>query len=64
MISEILNGNNPGYPDVGVNFSIVDVRDAAIGHIKAMFEPASAGQRIALTGHNFSLSQIFKQLKK
>jgi dihydroflavonol-4-reductase len=64
MISEILNGNNPGYPDVGVNFSIVDVRDAAIGHIKAMFEPASAGQRIALAGTKFSLSQIFKHLKK
>jgi len=49
---------------VDVHFTIVDVRDTAIGHIKAMFEPTSAGQRIALAGHNFSLSQVFKQLKK
>jgi len=64
MISEILKGGTPGYPDVDVNFEIVDVRDVAKGHIKAMFDPASAGQRIALAGTNFNLSEIFKLLKK
>jgi len=64
MIAEILKGNNPGYPDVDVTFSVVDVRDTARGHIKAMFEPTAAGQRIIVSGSYYNFSQIFKLLKK
>jgi hypothetical protein len=40
MISDILKGNNLGYPDMEINFKIVYMRDAAKVNIKAMFDTA------------------------
>jgi dihydroflavonol-4-reductase len=64
MVLDILTGAFPGYPDVDLFLTAVDVRDVAKGHIKAMFTPALAGQRIALAGTHINLSEIIKILKK
>jgi hypothetical protein len=62
MISDILKGNNLGYPDMEINFKIVYMRDAAKVNIKAMFDPASASQRINSTDTYFNLSQVSKHI--
>jgi dihydroflavonol-4-reductase len=47
IISRLLNGM-PGTPRIG--FEIVDVRDLADLHIRAMTSPAAAGERFLATG--------------
>lgn len=64
LIAEILRGNFPGYPTPPVNYTLVDVRDAAAGHIKAMWSPLARRQRIALAAHNVNLDDIFHILKE
>lgn len=36
FISNILNGTYPGVPSPATTYAAVDVRDVAIGHIKAL----------------------------
>ncbi|TCO65603.1 NAD-dependent epimerase/dehydratase family protein [Actinocrispum wychmicini] len=43
IVSRLLKGEMPGLPRLG--FSFVDVRDVAALHVRAMLEPAAAGQR-------------------
>ena len=43
IIQRLLSGKMPGIPRLG--FSVVDVRDVADLHIRAMTDPAAAGQR-------------------
>lgn len=62
--AKMLNGELPGIPDI--NFGIVDVRDVADLHIKAMENPKAAGQRyIAISDEPYvSAKQIALYLKE
>jgi dihydroflavonol-4-reductase len=48
VIQRLLSGKIPGVPRLG--FNIVDVRDVADLHIRAMTDPAAAGQRFIAAG--------------
>ncbi len=47
VVSQLMEGRLPAMPNVG--FQIVDVRDVADAHVRAMTNPAAAGQRFAIT---------------
>lgn len=60
-IKQMLDGQ-PGYPKVRT--CIVDVRDVADLHLRAMTDPAAAGERfLATTGHSLWMVEIAKLLK-
>jgi dihydroflavonol-4-reductase len=61
IVQRMLNGKMPGTPRVG--FSIVDVRDVADMHVRAMTTPAAAGQRFIAAGDYMWLSEIAAMLK-
>jgi nucleoside-diphosphate-sugar epimerase len=48
VIQRLLSGKIPGLPRLG--FNIVDVRDVADLHVRAMTDPAAAGQRFIGSG--------------
>ena len=48
VIQRLLSGKVPGLPRLG--FNIVDVRDVADLHVRAMTDPAAAGQRFIAAG--------------
>ncbi|MFG1604755.1 hypothetical protein [Actinoplanes sp. NPDC049265] len=48
VVQRLLSGTMPGVPRVG--FEVVDVRDIADLHVRAMVEPAAAGERFLGTG--------------
>ncbi|MFI6166608.1 NAD-dependent epimerase/dehydratase family protein [Nocardia sp. NPDC051052] len=48
IVARMVSGKLPGVPRIGLE--IVDVRDLADIHIKAMTEPAAAGERFLATG--------------
>src|SRR6202034_3196431 len=48
VIQRLLSGKIPGLPRLG--FNIVDVRDVADLHVRAMTDPAAAGQRFIASG--------------
>ena len=48
LVARLLSGNVPGLPRLG--FSIVDVRDVADLHIRAMTAPEAAGERFIAAG--------------
>ncbi|MET9909284.1 aldehyde reductase [Streptomyces sp. NPDC006476] len=57
MITGLFSGTMPGVPRL--YFAVVDVRDAADLHLKAMTDPRAAGERfIAAAGDAVSLHQI------
>jgi nucleoside-diphosphate-sugar epimerase len=57
LITQLFNGTMPGTPRL--YFAVVDVRDAADLHLRAMTDPKAAGQRfIAAAGDAVSLHQI------
>ncbi|WP_127507367.1 SDR family oxidoreductase [Actinoplanes solisilvae] len=57
IVQQILSGRMPGYPNLWV--PIVDVRDVADAHIRAMTSDNAAGQRFLLSsGPAMSLEQI------
>ena len=60
----LLTGKVPGLPDLTIN--VVDVRDVAELHLKAMVEPSAAGQRYLATAGDpyFSFQDIAKVLKE
>ena len=59
---EILDGSMSAIPNI--NLGIVDVRDVADLHIRAMTAPEAKGQRfLALAGGTMSLLEISKLLK-
>lgn len=63
LIKRLLEGSVPGCPDLW--FGIVDVRDVADLHLKAMTNPAACGQRFLATGGEFinvlQIAQILKE---
>ncbi len=51
LLQRLMNGSMPGYPRLG--FGVVDVRDVADIHIRAMTAPEAAGQRYSLSANGF-----------
>jgi nucleoside-diphosphate-sugar epimerase len=63
LLLKILDGSLKTIPNI--NLGIVDVRDAADLHLRAMINPAAKGQRfLALSGGTMSLLEIAKLLKE
>ena len=60
MILDFVNGKHPAFLDAHIN--VVDVRDAALGHLLAA-ERGRAGQRFVLGGTNISLSELLVLLE-
>lgn len=61
LVSRMLNGKVPGAPNFG--FCIVDVRDVAEVHIRAMTSPQAAGQRLIATGKFMWMAEIATTLR-
>ncbi len=49
VVERLLTGRVPGVPRLG--FNVVDVRDVADLHIRAMTDPKAAGERFIAAGH-------------
>jgi len=56
VIERLLTGRMPGLPRLG--FNIVDVRDVADLHIRAMIAPAAAGQRFIAAGRHAWMADL------
>jgi nucleoside-diphosphate-sugar epimerase len=61
VIERLLSGKVPGIPRLG--FNIVDVRDVADLHIRAMTAPEAAGQRFIAAGRFAWLADLAKLLR-
>jgi len=62
LVQRLMNGAMPGVPDI--SFGVVDVRDVADLHIRAMTDPAAKGERfIAISGDFMSIKEIAEILK-
>jgi dihydroflavonol-4-reductase len=63
VVKRLLEGSVPGCPDLW--FGVVDVRDVADLHLRAMTHPAARGERFLATGGDFvSILQIARFLKE
>jgi dihydroflavonol-4-reductase len=61
VVERLLSGRVPGLPHFG--FNIVDVRDVADLHIRAMTDPAAAGQRFIAAGQFAWMAEVAEILK-
>jgi len=62
IIQRLMDGSVPGCPNL--QFGVVDVRDVADLHLRAMTNPAAAGQRfLAVAGDFLSMQEIARILK-
>jgi nucleoside-diphosphate-sugar epimerase len=62
IVQRLMDGSLPGYPRL--SFGVVDVRDVADLHIRAMTNPAAKGERfLAVSGDFMSILDIAKTLK-
>jgi dihydroflavonol-4-reductase len=59
MLLDFLNGTNPAYLDFHMN--LIDVRDAALGHVLAA-ERGRPGERYILGGENLRLGEVLERL--
>ena len=63
FVQRLMDGALPGSPRMSV--SIVDVRDVADLHLRAMTHPAAKGERfLAVSGDCMTMQEIAKVLKK
>jgi nucleoside-diphosphate-sugar epimerase len=62
-MATFLDGTYAGIPEPDIEHRTVDVRDAALGHVRALFAEDVDGKRIALTNEVVSVSQIFSLIK-
>ena len=63
LVKRLLDGAMPGIPQVA--FGIVDVRDVADMHVRAMTEPAAAGERfLAVAGEFMTVVEIAALLRE
>jgi dihydroflavonol-4-reductase len=63
LVKRLLDGSVPGCPDLW--FTVVDVRDVADLHLKAMTNPAARGERfLATSGDLLSVLQVAQILKQ
>ncbi|GAO56548.1 MULTISPECIES: aldehyde reductase [unclassified Novosphingobium] len=61
VVRQLLAGALPGCPDLG--FGIVDVRDCADLHVRALTEPGLAGERFISAGPFLKLVDVARVLK-
>jgi len=62
LIQRLMNGAMPGCPNM--TFGVVDVRDVADLHLRAMVDPAAAGERfLAVSGDFMFIVQMARVLK-
>ncbi len=62
-VSRLLDGSVPGVP--AITFGVVDVRDVADLHLRAMTDPAAKGERfLAVSGEFLSLQDIAAILRR
>ncbi len=62
VVSRLLDGSIPGCPQI--SFGVVDVRDVADLHIRAMTNPAAKGERfLAVAGESISMLAIAQLLR-
>jgi len=62
LVQRLMDGAMPGCPRFG--FGLVDVRDVADLHLRAMTSPAAAGERfLAVAGESVWMADIGKMLK-
>ena len=61
VVERLVTGRVPGLPRLG--FNIVDVRDVADLHIRAMIRPEAAGQRFIAAGHWAWMGDVAAVLK-
>lgn len=63
LVQRLMAGSMPGCPKL--YFGIVDVRDVADLHLRAMTDPAANGERfIAISGDAMSMADVAKVLKQ
>jgi len=63
LVQRMMDGSMPGYPRMW--FGVVDVRDVADLHLRAMTHPAAKGERfLAVAGDFVSLGDIARMLKE
>lgn len=63
MVQRLMDGAMPGCPKL--YFGIVDVRDVADLHLRAMIEPKAAGERfLAISGDAMSMAEVAAVLKQ
>jgi nucleoside-diphosphate-sugar epimerase len=62
VIGQLLRGQMAGIPRIG--FEIVDVRDLADIHLRAMLAPVAAGERFLATGEFLWMSEIAQTLRE
>jgi nucleoside-diphosphate-sugar epimerase len=62
IVQRMMDGGMPGAPKI--HFGVVDVRDVADLHLRAMTHPAAKGERfLAVAGDSMSLHQVAKVLR-
>ena len=61
VVEQLLNGRLPALPRL--NWGVVDVRDVADLHVRAVVEPAAAGQRFVATAGTTTLPRIAELLR-
>ncbi|KAK9370785.1 hypothetical protein V1509DRAFT_614700 [Lipomyces kononenkoae] len=63
LVQRLLKGNVPGCPNLV--FGIVDVRDVATLHLRAMTSPAAAGERfLAISPPSMTMQEVAMTLKQ
>ncbi|MCA8900973.1 MAG: aldehyde reductase [Hyphomonas sp.] len=62
ILTQLMTGKAPASPKVG--FCVVDVRDVADAHVKAMTVPAAAGERFLASGRFMWMSEVADVLRK
>ena len=62
LVKQLLSGALPGCPDIG--FGLVDVRDVADLHVRALTEPGLDGERFIASGPFLKMIEVARILKK
>ena len=62
VVKKMLEGALPGYPRLG--FGIVDVRDVADLHVRALNAPGKAGQRFVSNGPFYMMAEVGRVLRE
>ena len=62
VIARLLRGKDPMLPDIG--FAVVDVRDVAEAHLRALQNPSSAGKRFPCVTGMMTMPEMGKALKR
>jgi nucleoside-diphosphate-sugar epimerase len=62
VVERLMSGRVPGLPRLG--FNVVDVRDVADLHIRAMTDPKAAGERFIAAGHYAWMADLAALLRE